>query len=141
MHMIPQITERGAWYEIDDGNEIEWVQEGVLLDYLDGLNWSTDRTVEITRRMGFGCQMSAPGYIDCSDWVVFATEEDCAKYLADGYFDGPLDEMEQDELSVLAELVEISGDRETLEKIRRMLEPKDFDEKEEEFQRQDNPLR
>jgi hypothetical protein len=32
---------------------------------------------------GFGARFSAPGYLDCSPWTVFETEEEALDYLAE----------------------------------------------------------
>jgi len=42
---------------------------------------------------GFGARLSAPGYLDCTDWAVFDTEEEAKQYLMETY---DLDEDLQD---------------------------------------------
>src|SRR5579859_6022313 len=42
---------------------------------------------------GFGARLSAPGYLDCTDWVVFPTEEEAKRHLMEMY---DLDENLQD---------------------------------------------
>lgn len=32
---------------------------------------------------GYGARLSAPGYLDCTDWVVFPSEEEANDYLLD----------------------------------------------------------
>jgi hypothetical protein len=34
---------------------------------------------------GYGARLSAPGYLDCTEWAVFDTEEEAEKYLTDMY--------------------------------------------------------
>lgn len=34
---------------------------------------------------GWGARLSAPGYMDCTDWSVFATESEANKFLAEYY--------------------------------------------------------
>lgn len=36
---------------------------------------------------GFGCRLSAPGYLDCTDWTVFGTPEECKNFLEEAYGD------------------------------------------------------
>lgn len=36
---------------------------------------------------GYGARLSAPGYLDCTEWCVFDTEEQAQKYLIDTYGD------------------------------------------------------
>jgi hypothetical protein len=40
---------------------------------------------------GYGARLSAPGYLDCTEWTVFDTKEDAEKYLEEYY---PEDEEE-----------------------------------------------
>jgi hypothetical protein len=34
---------------------------------------------------GYGARLSAPGYLDCTEWTVFDTREDAEKYLEENY--------------------------------------------------------
>jgi hypothetical protein len=34
---------------------------------------------------GFGARLSAPGYLDCTEWSVFETEKEAREYLDDMY--------------------------------------------------------
>ena len=45
----------------------------------------------------WGARLSAPGYLDCTEWCVFDTEAEAAQYLLDTYYDQPDDEMSEDE--------------------------------------------
>jgi len=47
-----------------------------LADYLDNALIYT-----VTLRPGFGARLSAPGYLDCTDWQVFETEKEARKHL------------------------------------------------------------
>ncbi len=42
---------------------------------------------------GYGARLSAPGYLDCTEWTVFDTEDEAREYLEEMY---PDDEPEQD---------------------------------------------
>jgi hypothetical protein len=37
---------------------------------------------------GFGARLSAPGYLDCTEWAVFDTEDEAREYLEETYPDG-----------------------------------------------------
>ena len=41
---------------------------------------------------GYGARLSAPGYLDCTEWSVFETEEEVREYLEENY---PEDEQEE----------------------------------------------
>ena len=41
--------------------------------------------------LGFGARMSAPGYLDCTDWAIFDSQEGAAEYLLDQF--GPEEEV------------------------------------------------
>jgi hypothetical protein len=36
---------------------------------------------------GYGARLSAPGYMDCTPWSVFKTEQEAAEYLEENYPD------------------------------------------------------
>lgn len=38
---------------------------------------------------GWGARLSAPGYMDCTEWVVLPTEEEAKEYLLDAYGEDP----------------------------------------------------
>ena len=42
---------------------------------------------------GYGARLSAPGYLDCTEWTVFDTEDEAREHLEEMY---PDDEPEQD---------------------------------------------
>lgn len=46
-----------------------------------------DRFYSVEFVDGFGARMSAPGYLDATDWAVFDTEAEAVKYLLDQYLD------------------------------------------------------
>ena len=37
--------------------------------------------------VGYGARLSAPGYMDCTDWTVFDTEQGAIDYLAETYLE------------------------------------------------------
>jgi hypothetical protein len=44
--------------------------------------------------IGYGARLSAPGYMDCTEWCVFDTDEEAEEYLSEMY--GDEDEEEED---------------------------------------------
>lgn len=43
---------------------------------------------DVTTVYGFGARLSAPGYLDCTEWSIFDTEKEAAEYLLEVYEDG-----------------------------------------------------
>lgn len=43
---------------------------------------------DVTTVYGFGARLSAPGYLDCTEWSIFDTEKEAADYLLEMYEDG-----------------------------------------------------
>ena len=104
--MEPQI-EFGEWYEIDGPNGTEVIPADIVGDVdLDDFGSGNDipdaldsycenRTAySIQKREGWGARLSAPGYLDCTDWSVFDSEDEARSYLAEMYGDN--DEDSQD---------------------------------------------
>jgi hypothetical protein len=110
--MQQQVTRKLDWYEIDGNEGITFVPvEDVGKPDLDGIEDADERedalkdfvqdyyagreifSVQITT--GFGARLSAPGYMDCTDWAVFDTAEEAQAYLDETY--GDEDEDEDDE--------------------------------------------
>ena len=98
--MEPQIT-WDEWYKIDGPMGTEWVPStapGVIIpsdlnpnneprlvpealdDYCENLTYWTLECVK-----GYGACLSAPGYMDCTDWCVFDTEKEASEYLQETY--------------------------------------------------------
>lgn len=103
-HMMPQIMKE-TWMEIDgpEGTEYipldEWAKKKVN-DHFSALEsgnkdhpfvkWLTERTINAyfyTHRVfdGFGARLSAPGYMDCTEWCAFDTEEEARAYLEETF--------------------------------------------------------
>jgi len=50
-----------------------------IRDYVEGTPESWENI------KGYGARLSAPGYLDCTEWTVFDTREEAEKYLAEEY--------------------------------------------------------
>jgi len=92
--MQPQIIYT-RWIEIDGTNGITFVPFDVVYSnpnlrtmqpsvsdvqpFYDGKVWETS-IVD-----GYGARLSMPGYLDCTEWTVFATKEAAEQFLVDAY--------------------------------------------------------
>ncbi len=88
--MEPEII-HGTWYEIETNNGTWFVPvdligepennfEEKLVQYTEGTkvySWNI--------KEGYGARLSARGYLDCTDWSVFDTEEEAREFLIDTY--------------------------------------------------------
>lgn len=103
-HMMPQIVKQ-KWVEIDGPEGIEWLPldlwgEQELKNILAEIhakktnNKLAQKLLEMTRNQtffeskvieGFGARLSAPGYLDCTDWCVFISETEARKYIEERY--------------------------------------------------------
>ncbi len=103
-HMIPYILDRQRWYEIETASgESEWIPADDAGDILADL--APGDSVKIIE--GYGARLSAPGYMDCTEWTVFDTRAQAAEYLLEMYYDRPDDEMTDDERAEAEALAEI----------------------------------
>ena len=53
-----------------------------MLDWYEG-----DKIDHIRILDGYGARLSMPGYLDATDWTVFATKEEAEQYLIETYDD------------------------------------------------------
>lgn len=103
--MQAQITSKQAWVEIEtsDGGTT-YVLESDAHDTLQG----DEGSEAVGMVSGYGARLSAPGYMDCTDWAVFDTVQEAADYLLDTYYDRADDEMDDDERQERAGLEELA---------------------------------
>lgn len=100
--MQEQVTRKLQWAEIDgpcgityiplddvdatmlpDDDEITPEQEKYWLQYYEGV-----KLYSVAVREGYGARLSAPGYLDCTDWSVYDSPEEALADLRDMYGDG-----------------------------------------------------
>ena len=85
--MSPEVV-KGFWWECETNFGTEWLpadvasDEDELLDYIEG-----SELFECEKIEGFGARLSANGYLDCTEWSVYETEEDAWQGLLDNYED------------------------------------------------------
>jgi len=100
--MEPQV-EYGTWVVVDGPMGTEVIPQDVcgeiptsqdrcpipdaLRDYCENRE-----AYSIGTRTGWGARYSAPGYLDCTEWTLFDTEEEAKAYLQDD-----MDECEHDD--------------------------------------------
>lgn len=112
--MEEQVTRKMDWIEIDGTHGTTWVpaedfpmlKNAVMMmqDTAEPSEASLDladevyeggkesiQSLQITN--GFGARLSAPGYMDCTEWSVFDTAKEAEEYLKEMYGD----ESEEDE--------------------------------------------
>jgi hypothetical protein len=72
----------GNLTEDTDGDSCRFPIPSALVDYCENKEaWRIDLIA------GFGARLSAPGYLDCTDWCVFETEKEAWDYLRETYLD------------------------------------------------------
>jgi len=102
--MIPQIVKQ-KWVEIDGPEGTEWLpldlwgKEEIKMMMAEIAAENTNnklatKMLEMTRNRtfyeskiveGYGARLSAPGYMDCTDWCVFDTEEEARTYIEETF--------------------------------------------------------
>jgi len=98
-HMQKQVTPFKRWIRVEGTNGTEFIEydlvygnqnskaiEPKFSDYEDFLlehDESEIFSVELIH--GFGARLSAPGYMDCTEWTVFDSEYDANQFLIDTY--------------------------------------------------------
>lgn len=106
--MQKQITEKRAWVQVETSIGTEFIDTSTL--GMLGLRDSQTETHKITDKereegiadlsqycegtikewktiRGYGARLSAPGYLDCTEWTVFDTVKEAEEYLEEMYGD------------------------------------------------------
>lgn len=110
--MQKEITDKQKWYEIDGPQGREFVPADLVGTEDEELNRFIEGEMKgpvpealaqycenteawtIERTEGYGARMSAPGYLDCTDWSVFDTPEKAEKHLDEMYGDDADEDLE-----------------------------------------------
>jgi hypothetical protein len=98
---IPEITDKQKWYEIDGDQGTEFVPYDLIGELADTSVFATLNSHDVPDELrdyvrssrsfatsiieGFGARLSAPGYLDCTDWSVFPTQEEAGEDLVQTY--------------------------------------------------------
>jgi len=84
--MEPEFYE-GPWIEIDANHGNSHYPDEGYSDY-EYRSFGGDFDATVTRHPhGVLCRLSAPGYLDCTDWTAFETREEAEEYLVETYGD------------------------------------------------------
>jgi len=85
--MQAQITKRQLWMRVETDNGTAWIPS----DLLGNLNTTRkeaivqlqqyvgDPIMDYEPIIGYGVRASAPGYLDCTEWTVYADERDAIR--------------------------------------------------------------
>lgn len=99
--MKQQITNKVRWLRVetmDAGTEFVSVYD-TGLDIPNGNNFDDPDVAQTIRQycdgepetweniQGYGARLSAPGYLDCTEWAVFSTIAEAERYLDETYED------------------------------------------------------
>jgi hypothetical protein len=79
-----------AWMKLGTVYDTDCLEEdsdmrrllGALEAYVEGF---VDDVASVERVEGFGARLSAPGFMDCTQWTVHKTREEAEAYLRDMY--------------------------------------------------------
>lgn len=80
---------KGQWYDVETNVGTECVPADVcglvdkvsdLRDYLEG---KPEEDQELVLESGWLCRLSAPGYMDCTEWSGFSSKRAAKNYLAE----------------------------------------------------------
>lgn len=116
--MQKQVTSKRKWYEletncgtffvdvddVDGGKFAASIAQGIDLDSLNPtqreklakefLQYTEASSLEhVSVREGYGARLSAPGYLDCTEWTVFDSVDQANEYLNENF---PDEEEEED---------------------------------------------
>lgn len=94
----------GDWYEIDGPMGTEYIPADLVGTITIECPASGEERFPIPSQLqaycqnneawrlelitGYGARLSAPGYLDCTEWAVFETEDEAREYLRENYFSG-----------------------------------------------------
>lgn len=107
--MQPEVTDKQTWITIDGTcgmmslpidalaqNRAEFLllDEEAQLETLRAYYEGDPQSFEIVK--GFGARLSAPGYLDCTDWCVFDTEDEAKQYLTETYSEDEDEDEDED---------------------------------------------
>lgn len=86
-HMKP-VVQKGEWWKVGTQYGTEFVSTDVA-DTKKELNklFALRDILTCERVMGYGARLSAPGYLDATEWTVFDSEKAAWSYLLENYED------------------------------------------------------
>lgn len=88
MFMQPEIIEQD-WYRVETSDGTWWVPDDCVGNIIEDLeefaSYVEGKPQSYEKVHGFGARLSAPGYMDCTEWCVFKTEEEAVSHLCEVY--------------------------------------------------------
>lgn len=73
---------------VDESNDANGEKRALFLDYIPESCYPCKEPADIVsaeRKTGYGARLSAPGYLDCTEWTLFDTELEAIKYIVETY--------------------------------------------------------
>ena len=99
--MQHQVTGKQRWLKVETNQGTEFVSvydtgldlpgsdslpDNTLGDSVSDLQQYCEGTIQSWENItGYGARLSAPGYLDCTEWTVFDTEDEAREYLEEMY--------------------------------------------------------
>lgn len=90
-HMQPQVV-FGEWWMVDTDDGVVFIPADIVgdnptpADFLNYINEDDPTTIDSYELMkGYGARLSAAGYLDCTLWFVFDTENQARQHLKEMY--------------------------------------------------------
>lgn len=80
--MEKQITSKRTWWEVEGTHGSEWYDAEDFTELEARQNYPGHVTSS-TPCEGYGARLSAPGYLDCTEWAVFESVDKANEYLND----------------------------------------------------------
>jgi len=75
MFMEPEITEKQTWNLVEECGEYYYIESQYVTPSM-----TVTETIQ-----GYGARLTAPGYLDCTDWEICDSVDEAREYLADTY--------------------------------------------------------
>ena len=82
--MKPEVTCKQLWYQVEDEIGEIYIYPAELFGTIELLKEHGEDS-EIETISGYGARLSAPGYLDCTDWTLHDSEEEALEYLIETY--------------------------------------------------------
>ena len=87
--MQKQITDRRTWYSVEGthGTEFFDAEDFTLQGARENYSGHEINVYTVDTVIGYGARLSAPGYLDCTEWTVFDSVSEAEDYLAEFHGD------------------------------------------------------
>lgn len=106
--MRPEITIKMDWWEVDGDCGMFYYPANCISRDEARREGCLSKVFNIQKITGHGARLSAPGYLDCTEWSVHDTEAEAAQELIDMYYDMSFYEMTADQVDEYLMLVRIT---------------------------------